>query len=188
MRPSNELGRKYQHFNVPGHAHALNFSCFRNLPLLKYAFTKQIVAQAIIRAGRLHDFAIVAWLFMPDHVHLLIFPRREEYSISDILRSIKQSSANKAIPVIRERSPKLLARIETGLARPRYRFWQDGGGYDRNLRTQDAILAEVQYIHDNPVKKGLVMTATEWKWGSARGWLVGEKGEIPLDLEILKGL
>jgi len=116
----------------------------------------------------------------------MILPTRENYSISDILKSIKQSSANKAIPVIKQKSPKLLSRMETGLARPRYRFWQDGGGYDRNLWTRDAICSEIEYIHDNPVRKGLVDTAIEWEWSSAREWLLGEKGPIPLDLKAME--
>ncbi len=188
MAFSDERKKKYQHFNTPGHAHALNFSCYKNQPLLRYKFTKEILVNAINRARQLHDFAVIAWVFMPNHVHLLIFPRKEKYSVSDIFKSIKQSSANRAIPVIKEKNVKLSRRITTGLEKPEYRFWQDGGGYDRNLWSKEAIYSEIDYIHNNPIRKGFVEDVMDWKWSSAREWMTGEKGQIPLDLEILKGI
>jgi hypothetical protein len=31
-----------------------------------------------------------------------------------------------------------------------FRFWQEGPAYDRNLQTQAAVLAAIDYIHLNP--------------------------------------
>ena len=48
-----------------------------------------------------------------------------------------------------------------------FRFWQPGGGYDRNLWGAKAIHYSIHYIEANPVRKELVKTAEEWIWSSA---------------------
>ena len=53
-----------------------------------------------------------------------------------------------------------------------YRFWQRGGGHDRNLREPEAIHAEIEYMHNNPVRRGLVARAEDWPWSSA-AWYAG---------------
>jgi putative transposase len=42
---------------------------------------------------------------------------------------------------------------------------------------------KTEYIHNNPVKAGLVRDATEYEYSSARYWLLGEPGPIPIDKE-----
>ena len=49
-----------------------------------------------------------------------------------------------------------------------FRFWQEGPGFDRNIFTPQAIEASINYIHENPVKRGLCKRAVDWKWSSAR--------------------
>ena len=107
---------------------------------------------------------------MPDHVHLLIFPRSENYSISAILLSIKQSTSRRELNYIRKYGPNKLKFFATGQKNTKYRFWQDGGGYDKNVTITKAIINIVKYIHNNPVRIGFVDKAIDWKWSSAREW------------------
>ena len=181
--PDKSQNSKCHRFNIPGHAHDLTFSCFQRKTFLKSGYAKQFLVEAINASRVKYQYDIWAWVFMPEHVHLLIFPRPETYSISDILRSIKQPVAQRMVRFLKKRSPKALVHLETGLRRPQYRFWQDGGGYDRNYWSTKEIHEQTKYIHNNPVKRGLVDTAVEWEWSSAREWILGEEGVIPIDRE-----
>ena len=49
-----------------------------------------------------------------------------------------------------------------------YRFWQRGGGYDRNVFEPATVLQMIEYVHNNPVRRGLVEKATDWIWSCAR--------------------
>jgi len=49
-----------------------------------------------------------------------------------------------------------------------FRFWQEGPGFDRNLFTVKVVQASLDYIHSNPVKRGLCQRARDWRWSSAR--------------------
>jgi putative transposase len=53
-----------------------------------------------------------------------------------------------------------------------FRFWQEGPGYDRNVTTPAVIDAAIEYIHMNPVRRGLVERATDWKWSSASWYML----------------
>ena len=46
-------------------------------------------------------------------------------------------------------------------------FWQPGGGYDRNIVTMRTLMASILYVHANPVRRGLVVSPTDWEWSSA---------------------
>jgi REP-associated tyrosine transposase len=156
--------------NEPGQAHELTFSCFRGYAFLQADRTCQWLANAIDAARRELEFAVWAYVFMPEHVHVLILPRRPVYDVPVILQEIKEPVGRKAVKYLRSHAPEWLARItvERG-ERVERRFWQAGGGYDRNVWEPATLLAMIEYIHNNPVRRGLVTRAEDWKWSSA-GW------------------
>jgi REP element-mobilizing transposase RayT len=106
---------------------------------------------------------------MPEHVHVLVYPLQEHYQMSSILRALKESFARWAVKYWRETAPHMLRRIciQRG-ARTLNRFWQEGGGYDRNLFDWEVIERAIDYIEMNPVRRGLVKHPCEWNWSSAR--------------------
>ena len=175
-----KLCRRY---NDPGHAHALTFSCYRRQPLLSSDRVRGYIVDAVTKARQKHAFDVWAYVIMPEHVHLLIWPRREAYSVSAILKSIKQSVARRAIAWLRSKDPSGLAQVATGQKWGAYRFWQDGGGYDRNIRSVETLRHVVDYMHHNPVERGLVGRPDDYLWSSYRAWMLGEGGLIPIDKE-----
>jgi len=60
-------------------------------------------------------------------------------------------------------------------------FWLPGGGYDRNIETSTALLRMIDYIHMNPVRRGLIETPSEWKWSSAAWYLNGTPTPFEID-------
>jgi|GEM_PF-6226249 len=68
-----------------------------------------------------------------------------------------------------------------------FRFWQKGPGYDRNISEPGTLQATIEYIHKNPVRRGLCQAATDWKWSSARRFLLPESAIDP-DLPELQPL
>ncbi len=182
--PSNETKYKIcRRFNFPGHAHELTFACYKNQPFLLDAHICQYLADAIIKAKSSLQFDLWAYIFMPDHVHLLIRPRVDEYSISGILQSIKQSAARRVLSHARWHKSEMLNLMGTGQKHTPFRFWRDGGGYDRNLTTTAAIHNAVNYIHNNPLRKGLVALPEDWIWSSVRDWSGNGPGAIPVDVD-----
>jgi putative transposase len=172
-----------QRINEPGHAHALTFSCFRRQPFLTKDRSRTWLIEAIKRACRKRQFDLWAYVIMPEHVHLLVCPRERVYSVSMFLKSLKQSVAKKALGYVRKQAPGFLSRMED--LQPNgdvhYRFWQRGGGYDRNLTEPATVWAEVDYIHANPVRRGLCERPEDWPWSSAGEWREVGSGLLRID-------
>ena len=177
-----QLRKTIRHYNIPYHAHFLTFSCFQQLSLFSRERTKRWLIEAIINAKEKYRYALWAYVIMPEHIHLLVYPMLEKYNISLFLKTIKQSVARKAKHYLKENNPDWLNKL-TVKRGPRnvFRFWQTGPGYDRNINSENELFEKIHYIHNNPVRRELVLTPQEWKWSSA-GWYDGERDVmLPID-------
>ena len=168
-------------YNEPGDAHELTFSCYKNRSFLAKERTCRYLADAIERSREKHKFDLWAYVFMPTHAHVLVWPTTDPYLISRVLTSIKQSVSRRALIYLRKHNPIGLQWVATGQKHVPYRFWQDGGGDDRNIRSPETLKAMVEYIHNNPVRAGLVDGPEDWFWSSAREW--NEEGVGPLAID-----
>jgi putative transposase len=159
---------------MPNQAHELTFSCYHSQPLLEDKKACEYLAEAIIQAMQKHNFDVWAYVFMPEHVHLLIWPGEQTYSISAILQTIKQSVSRKMLPFQREH------REKTGCSDVQNRFWQVGGGYDRNIHSRDVAIKAIEYIHLNPVRRKLAKHPKEWYYSSYKDWMGLGNGPIAI--------
>ena len=149
------MGKSHRsNFNDPGHAHELTFSCYRGYPFLKARRVCEWLARAIEETSIRLETDVWAFVFMPEHVHLIVHPRRLEYDIAEIRRAIKEPVGRKALRYIREHVPEWEARLTRRRGnRVERLFWQSGGGYDRDITEQDTLLAMIDYVHLNPVRR-----------------------------------
>ena len=69
--------KRVKHFHDPGHVHALTFSCFHRWPLLTNDTWREMLARSIDRAMDGHCYRLAAFVFMLEHVHLIIDPARQ---------------------------------------------------------------------------------------------------------------
>ncbi|HEY3392316.1 MAG TPA: transposase [Lacipirellulaceae bacterium] len=162
--------KRVRHYDEPGHCHELAFSCYARMPLLSNDVWRGLLSEAIDRAHAQHNYSLTAFVYMPEHVHLLAFPVPDASSIDSLIRAIKRPYSFR-IKRLLEESRSLLLRRLTIRQRPgveTFRFWQEGPGYDRNLERPESALAAIHYIQLNPVRRGLVKRLIDWQWSSAR--------------------
>ncbi len=165
--------KRIRHFEGHGHLHELTFSCYRRMPLLSNDVGRGILARNLASACGDEKFDLVAFVFMPEHVHLLVHPSSVDAKVSRLLARTKQPTSKAIKQLLIENQSPLLDRlmVQERPGKTCFRFWQEGPGFDRNLFSPQAIEASIDYIHTNPVKRGLVERATDWKWSSTRFYL-----------------
>jgi putative transposase len=124
---------------------------------------------------------------MPEHMHLLLWPTKPIYDISNVLHSIKQSVSKQALIFVSRQARSFLVRMEDRQpnGKVHYRFWQGGGGYDRNVVVPAVVYHEMEYLHNNPVRRGLSQRAEDWPWSSAADFAGIRSGPLRLDRESL---
>jgi REP element-mobilizing transposase RayT len=100
------------------------------------------------------SYDLLAWVVMPNHVHVVIKPHEK---LSDIMRWLKSTTAGRANRII---------------GKPRQPFWQREY-FDRWIRSSKELASVISYLEANPVRAGLVPEAEDWPWSSAK--LTGDK-------------
>lgn len=157
----NRLERRYGQ----GHLHFITFSCYRRLPLLRTVAARNLFVRILGEARARYEFAIVGYVVMPEHVHLLI----SEPSIgtpSTVLQVLKQRISREVRQHHRAENAKtgLLIRKEDSAA-PLLHFWQPRF-YDFNVWSRKKRNEKLHYMHFNPVKRNLVQHPKNWPWSS----------------------
>lgn len=174
----HSVRKRLRRREVSGAVRFITFSCHRRLPLLGHPAIRDLFARELGAARLAHAFELLAWVVMPEHVHLLMRPRRGE-PLAAALRSLKTAVAKQVVARWRELRAGILDEIRT--CRGGVRFWQKGGGFDRNVRDEAEFCREVRYTHRNPVERGLVVRPEDWAWSSVRWWMGRRDGEVACD-------
>ena len=149
---------------IPNHARFLTFSCFKRQPLLGTPSARDAFTEQLFLARSRLGFQLAAWVVMPEHVHLLVIPDPPALTISRILIAIKRPLAAQLLPTI---DP---TKFHLTDAAGKRRFWQRGGGYDRNTYSSEELTEKITYIHENPCRRELSQRTEDWEWSSARAY------------------
>ncbi len=165
---------------APGHARFLTFSCFRRQPLMLQDDLAARFIRGLARARTELRFKLYAWVVMPEHIHLLLTPDLTSAPVPLILNAIKAPLARSALAEWRSRRALILDRIRDEVGRER--FWLPGGGYDRNIYSAGEFNEKLEYIHNNPVKRGLARRPPDYPWSSA-GWYEGRRSDALVELD-----
>jgi putative transposase len=120
---------------------------------------------------------------MPEHIHVLLWPQEPVYEIRLIRTALKVPVQRKALAFLRSSAPAFLEQLrdEQPNGVVHYRFWQRGGGYDRNIIEPATLRTVIEYLHQNPVRRGLVPEATDWPWSSARFYAGRQDAMLAMD-------
>ena len=146
-------------------------------------------ANIVINAWTFFDkkhYDLIAWVVMPNHVHVLIQPY-QDYSLGKIIQSWKSYTGRRILLICRAgarhsqagarhsqacaRHSQACARhsqLETQYFQKRHTSLWQREYWDRYVRNANHFSACINYIHNNPVKAGLVAEAADWPWSSAR--------------------
>jgi putative transposase len=123
--------------------HFVTFSCDGRRPHLESATAKNLFLESLRSTSQKYQVEIIGYVIMPEHVHLLIkIP--EEITLGTFIQALKVSVA--------KRSPQKPFWL------PRY--------YDFNVLTTAKIQEKLDYMHNNPVVRGLVPFPEMWLWSS----------------------
>lgn len=179
-----------RHFHEPGHLHEFTFSTYQRRSLLTNDAWRKKLARCLDKANGELRFELVAFVFMPEHIHLLTHPRDEVPEFGRYLAQIKQPFSRQIKEILVEHRSSLLKQLTVRERKDKFcfRFWQEGPGFDRNIFSEEAITGSIKYIHENPVKRGLCTSAIEWKWSSARYYLNEPPRQQEADLPHIHGL
>jgi putative transposase len=160
------------------HLHFITCSCYRRLPLLRSARAKNIFTEILADVRERYNFTLVGYVVMPEHIHLLIGePARG--TPSTVMQVLKQRVSRRLRRKQRPSAAQLRLRFDHSGERLG-RFWQLRF-HDFNVWSHKKRVEKLQYMHLNPVKRGLALHPKEWPWSSFSFYSRRQPGLVPID-------
>ena len=173
------MPRGLKRYYGKGDLHFMTFSCYRKLPLLGTKRARDVFVRKLTRVRTECGFRLIGYVVMPNHVHLLMSePAKGTPSI--VLQLLKQrvSRRMRGRKKTVDRKQLELAFGEDAVELPA--FWQERF-YDFNVYRDGKVKEKLNYMHANPVIRGLVKHPKDWPWSSWGHWAKGERGLVEID-------
>lgn len=128
------------------------------------------------------NLRINGYVLMPNHLHLIVFDAQfDNKRLHQTLTNFRKFTGNKLAEYIDQHLVGTVASI-IHLKRREDRdrqIWQQGW-HAEGLMSEHFWAQKLTYIHENPVRKGLVRTAEHWRYSSAGFWSDGQEGDVPV--------
>jgi len=165
-----------------GHLHFITCSCYRRQPRLGTARRRDLFLTILEQVRRRYQFVVVGYVVMPEHIHLLISEPQEK-NPSTVMQALKLGFARRVLAAAKRKRNPAQARFFDHT--PQH-IWQKRF-YDFNVWTERKRIEKLTYMHENPVKRGLVASPELWMWSSHRAYIFGERGPVIVnDWTVLK--
>ena len=173
----------------PGQVHFVTMSCYGRLAFFRHDGAKRAFVEAMKCTRAALGVRWIGYVIMPEHVHLVVYCAlnggETVVPISRVLQSVKGASGRlgkQALRAVWARDRSLgtrpLDRWAVGHgAKP---FWKTRG-YDHNVFREKRVIEKLNYVHKNPIRRGLVDCAEQWRWSSYRYYEFGDSSPIAMD-------
>jgi len=152
------------------------------VPILFNETVFQIIVDSL-KYGQAHkELRLHSYVIMPNHLHAII--SHDEYNqIPHIVRDFKRHTSQAIknyLSDLGKFSQLFWIKLFHNKERGQNRIWQEGY-HPVGIKSQTFFDEKLAYIHHNPVKKGFVEKPEDWKYSSARNYLLGDDSLIKID-------
>jgi putative transposase len=158
-----------------GQLHYITCSCYRRRALLGTARRRNAFVRVLEEVRQRYRFVVVGYVVMPEHFHLLM-SEPESGDPSKVMQVLKQRVARRLLRRQRAGQQALWPESDDD-----HQFWQRRF-YDFNVWSKSKRIEKLNYMHANPVHRGLVKRPEHWAWSSYRAYALGEKGAVTVSL------
>ena len=164
------MTRTRYHFAEHNHPHFLTCTVVEWLPV----FTRQEAVQILLDSWKYqqqnHGLRLYGFVVLENHLHAvaqaenlpMLWGRFKSYTALQIIKLLQLHNAE-----------MLLKRLRFTVKAQRndrsHQFWQEGS-HPQQIVNEDMLRQKIEYIHQNPVKRGYVDEAAHWRWSSARNY------------------
>ena len=158
-----------------GYLHFITFSCYQRRPLLGAPQCRDLFLRTLEETRIRYGTVVVGYVIMPEHVHLLL-SEPEESNHSVVLQVLKQRFARELLERLRKRQTRPDGSLWNTVLEQGH-VWQRRF-YDFVVWNRHKRAEKLRYMHENPVRRGLVASPGEWPWSSYRAYAYDENGPV----------
>lgn len=177
----------YHRHYTPGQLQFITTGIYRRAQIFLSARFRHCFVEELVGLREEMHFVIVGWVLMPEHFHILIRPEPAD-ATPLIVKRLKERVAISILRTLRDNPQhpwcrKMLDRFRlppTVHDESHCRLWQRRF-HPFNVYSRKKVLEKLNYMHNNPVKRGLVKHPGDWPYSSWRFYFRGDASLLAVD-------
>ena len=163
-----------------GWPHFVTSTVVEWIPVFASAAYNSVITDSLVFCREHKGLLLHAYVVMDTHIHLMVTAP----DISTFMRNFKSFTGKKIIELLEaDNKAWVLARLEffkkCYKMESVHQIWQEGF-HPQLISTEEMLRQKVDYLHHNPVRRGLVSSPEHWVYSSASNYLLGN-GVIKVD-------
>jgi REP element-mobilizing transposase RayT len=174
------MGRSRYKIYEPTHPHFVTCTVLHWLPLFTRQESVDIILQCFRYLQQNDNLKLYAYVILENHMHMIV----QSNDIGKSMESFKKYTANELLKLLQKENVTIILdqlkfykkahRVDKA-----YQIWEEGY-HPKLMQTDGVMISKINYIHQNPVKRGYVDEATHWRYSSARDY-EGKKGLVDVE-------
>ncbi len=143
------------------------------LPVFTTAARCDLLVESFEYCRLYKSLKIYAWVILDNHMHAIV----SAPDLPRVLADFKRHTAQRVLEQLeKEKGEWLLNQFQYFRAKHKveslHQVWQEGS-HPQEIADDEMMQQKLDYLHDNPVKRGLVAAAEHWRYSSAHVWCPG---------------
>ena len=163
------------------------YFCTDTIISFAYVFTEKALFEIIINSlkhcQKEKGLKVHAYVIMLNHVHTIVSANDgvlygilrdyKRFTSQEITKTLSQSGKSQLLTLFRSTASRALKDNQ-------YKVWQSGS-HPQLMDYDEKLFQKIEYIHNNPVRKGFVDKPEDWVYSSARNYAVNDNSIIEID-------
>ncbi len=155
------------------------------LPVFREREYFEIIIRSLNYCQENKGLAVFGYVIMLTHFHL-VAQTDDGVKFQDVMRDMKKYTSKEISLRLESDGQKLFLYVlmkaaEGEKGRRKYKVWQDE--YHPQLVYSDSVCYQkLEYMHNNPLRKGFVEMPEDWVYSSARNYAVGDHSILKVEL------
>ena len=173
--------RSRYRIHEPSQAHFITSTTVQWLPIFTSDKYCDIIVRSLSYCRANKALKIYAWVILYDHFHAIVAGPMLSRTIADL----RKFTAHEILAQLKEDGRDwLLNQLEFYRAKHKsassHQVWQEGV-HPQSLPTDEIMFQKLEYVHNNPIRRGFVASPGHWRYSSAHEWLPGGNPLLRVD-------
>ena len=174
------MGRSRYKIYEPTHPHFITLTVLHWIPLFTRVESVDILLDSFKYLQKSDNLVIYSYVILENHLHLVV----SSDDLSKSIKKFKSYTAKKLIQLLQKQNVKTILDQLTFYKKAHkkdttYQVWQEGM-QPKLIQDENTMIQKINYIHNNPVKRGYIDEPKHWRYSSARDY-EGMSGLIEIE-------
>lgn len=174
------MGRSRYKIYEPTYPHFITCTVLHWIPIFTRVESTDIIFDSLKYLQKSDNLKIYSYVILENHLHMVV----SSDDISKTMSKFKSFTAKELLKLLQKSNAKtILEQLafykKAHKTQTSYQVWQEGI-QPKLIKDEKMMIDKINYIHDNPVKRGYVEESKHWRYSSARDY-EGRKGLIEIE-------